>query len=181
MKIVQLLRVNDRDGELPAVMVKKAASRAENMADAEKIARCVQTDKKREICQRQQKIVNKSGDSTIAVIGSQGQRGRRVCLHLFFVCRKAVFAPRVALQSGLCHIHLNGEEQNKFRQFVARGYGSKKGANSCKGRVLGAAVFCGAVWGKVCTGRFSDRGGDNPPQCKGWLLHKLGPAGKQGS
>ena len=136
------------------------------MADAKKIARCVQTDKKREICQRQQKIVNKSGDSTIAVIGSQGQRGRRVCLHLFFVCRKAVFAPRVALQSGLCHIHLNGEEQNKFRQFVARGYGSKKATNSSKGRALRCGSYLGGLYGQGLYRQISDRGGVCPPQSK---------------
>ena len=94
---MQLLARKDRDGELPAVIVKNTARRAENMADAKKFARCVQTDKIREICQRQQKIVNKSGDSTIAVIGSQGQRVRREPLYPFFVCRKAVFAPRVGL------------------------------------------------------------------------------------
>ena len=44
MKNVQLLTRKSRDkGELPAVMVKKSASRAENMADAIKFARCVQT------------------------------------------------------------------------------------------------------------------------------------------
>ena len=41
------------------------------------------------------KIVKKSGDSKSAVVGSQGQRVRRVCLHPFTVCRKAVFSPHV--------------------------------------------------------------------------------------
>ncbi|MTJ93539.1 MAG: hypothetical protein F8N36_11840 [Desulfovibrio sp.] len=44
MKNVQLLARICRDmGELPAVMCKKAARHAENMADAKKFARCVQT------------------------------------------------------------------------------------------------------------------------------------------
>ena len=129
------------------------------MADAKKFARCVQTDKKREICQRQQKIVNKSGDSTIAVIGSQGQRGRRVCLHLFFVCRKAVFAPRVALQSGLCHIHLNGEGQKKFRQFVVRNMAAKKPQVAVRAGCCAVRSFLRGCMGKVCTGRLSDRAG----------------------
>ena len=56
MKNVQLLTRKSRDkGELPAVMVKKSASRAENMADAIKFARCVQTESEKGVPPMQKK------------------------------------------------------------------------------------------------------------------------------
>ena len=91
---MQLLARKDRDGELPAVIVKNTARRAENMADAKKLQDACKPTKKGNLPEAK-KIVKKSGDSKTAVVGSQGQRVRRVCLHPFTVCRKAVFSPHV--------------------------------------------------------------------------------------
>ena len=93
MKNVQLLTRKSRDkGELPAVMVKKSASRAENMADAIKFARCVQTGSKWVCRQCKRKIVDKSGTSMMAAADSQKQRVLCVRLPVFRFARKAVFA-----------------------------------------------------------------------------------------
>ena len=101
------------------------------------------------------KIVKKSGDSKTAVVGSQGQRVRRVCLHPFTVCRKAVFSPpTLVMQSGFDHIHLNGEGQKKFRQFVVRNMAAKKPQVAVRAGCCAARSFLRGCMGRVCTGKF---------------------------
>ena len=131
MKNVQLLTRKCRSRrELPAVMVKKAARRAENMADAIKLQDACKPAGEWGSRQCQRKIVEKSGDSAFAFAGCQVFA--RVAWLLVFIprCREGSFCLHAGLQGGFCHVHLNGEEQKKFSQTVARGDGSEKNGKS---------------------------------------------------
>ena len=179
MKIVQLLARKYRERrELPAVMVKKAASRAENMADAKKIARCVQTGRKWQCQPCQKKITKKTGNSARAhgQVMSCASVPPAIVWHPLW---QRQFLPPPFLgggvQDGLCHIHLNGEGPKKFRQ--QQGDWRAKLLESQR-RVLGRQ-------GRVGQGLAAERGGNGagaaPPQIKGRLLHKFYPTGQQGA
>jgi len=93
MKNVQLLARKCRSRrELPAVMVNKAARRAENMADAIKLQDACKPAGEWGSRQCQRKIVEKSGDSAFAFAGCQVLRALRGCSYSFPVAGKAVFA-----------------------------------------------------------------------------------------
>ena len=93
MKNVQLLARKCRSRrELPAVMVKKAARRAENMADAIKFARCVQTGRGTGKPPMPKKNCREIGIVRLLLLAARFLRVLRGCSYSFPVAGKAVFA-----------------------------------------------------------------------------------------
>ena len=75
------------------------------------------------------------------------------CIHLPFAKRQ-FFPPTLVMQSGFDHIHLNGEGQKKFRQFVVRNMAAKKPQVAVRAGCCAARSFLRGCMGRVCTGKF---------------------------
>ena len=113
-------RVNAaKGGSCPPSWLKKAASRAENMADAKKLQDACKLAENGSASHTRKKLLKKQaiarvrmGRSCLARVSRQPLFGIRCgngsfCLPLFW---------GGGVQDGLCHIHLNGEGPKKFRQ-----------------------------------------------------------------
>ena len=173
-------RVNAaKGGSCPPSWLKKAASRAENMADAKKFCKMRANWQKMAVPAMPEKITKKTGNSARAhgQVMSCASVPPAIVWHPLW---QRQFLPPPFLggggvQDGLCHIHLNGEGPKKFRQ--QQGDWQAKLLESQR-RELGRR-------GRVGQGLAAERGGNGagaaPPQIKGRLLHKFCPTGQQGA
>ena len=151
---MQLLTRKDRDGELPAVIVKNTARRAENMADAKKFARCVQTDKKRKSARGKKNCKKIRRQQVCCCWQSRATSAACVLASIYRLPKGSFFPPTLVMQSGFDHIHLNGEGQKKFRQFVVRNMAAKKPQVAVRAGCCAARSFLRGCMGRVCTGKF---------------------------
>ena len=173
-------RVNAaKGGSCPPSWLKKAASRAENMADAKKIARCVQTGRKWQCQPCQKKITKKTGNSARAhgQVMSCASVPPAIVWHPLW---QRQFLPPPFLGGAGC--------KTAFATYILTEKAQKSLDNSrgdWRAKLLESQRRELGRQGRVGQGLAAERGGNGagaaPPQVKGRLLHKFCPTGQQGA
>ena len=93
-------------------------------------------------------------------------RAARALVSIFRLPKGSFCPPALALQCGLYHILLNGGQQKKFRQFVARYMAAKKYKEHQGQGLAERQFFCGAVWARFVQANFQTGAGVTRPNAR---------------